>query len=305
MIVMLVALVAAIFPLAGCTFFHGPIIRDSGPLPKIGLVLGGGAARGFAHVGVIRVLEQEKIPIDLIVGTSVGSLIGALYADKASSFDLELIAFKLQKEDLFDFSVLASTTGPVKGDRLEQFVKEKVARNQIEDLPIPYAAVATNLNTGEQVVLNRGSVARAVRASSSIPGIFTPVQHQNLTLVDGGVVNNVPVDVARAMGADLIIAVNIGNDLVNYNTGNIFDITLQAVDIMEKEISSFKMRDADVLIQPIVGFVKSMDFSKKESLMRTGMKAGRDAIPEIQKKIAEWQALHGVGPAKSARSDAP
>src|SRR6185436_3220536 len=184
----------------------------------------------------------------------------------------------------------------VKGDRLEQFVKEKLARKQIEELPIPYAAVATNLNTGEQVVLNRGSIAKAVRASSSIPGIFTPVQYQNLTLVDGGVVNNVPVDVARAMGADIIIAVNIGNDLVNYNTTNILDITLQAVDIMEKEISSSKMRDADVLIEPIVGFVKSLDFSKKETLMRTGMKAGKDAIPEIQKKIAEWQFLHANPP---------
>src|SRR5262249_15037235 len=152
-----------------------------------------------------------------------------------------------EKEDLFDFSVLASTTGPVKGDRLEEFVKEKVARTKIEELPIPYAAVATNLNTGEQVVLNRGSIAKAVRASSSIPGVFTPVQYENLTLVDGGVVNNVPVDVARRMGADIVIAVNIGNDLVNYNTMNILDITLQAVDIMEKEISTFKMKDADIL----------------------------------------------------------
>lgn len=293
-----IAVVQLALALAGCVMFQRPALDSSAHRPKIGLVLGGGAARGFAHVGVIRALEQEKIPIDLIVGTSVGSLIGALYADKPSSFDLEIIAFKLEKEDLFDFSVLASGTGPVKGDRLEEFVKEKVAREKIEDLPVPFAAVATNLNTGEQVVLNSGSIARAVRASSSIPGVFTPVRYRDLTLVDGGVVNNVPVDVARAMGADLVIAVNIGNDLSNYNTANIIDITLQAVNIMEKEISTFKTRDADILIEPIVGFVKTMDFSKKESLMRTGMKAGKNAVPEIQKKIAEWQALH----ANSAKS---
>jgi NTE family protein len=294
LIASVIAVVHLSLALNGCATFHRPAIDSSAPRPKIGLVLGGGAARGFAHVGVIRALEQEKIPIDLIVGTSVGSLIGALYADKPSSFDLELIAFKLEKEDLFDFSVFNSATGPVIGDRLEQFVKEKLARDKIEDLRIPFAAVATNLNTGEQVVLNRGSIAKAVRASSSIPGIFTPVQYLNMNLVDGGVVDNVPVDVARAMGADLVIAVNIGNDLVNYNITNIIDITLQAVNIMEKEISTFKMRSADVVIEPIVGFVKSMDFSKKESLMRTGIKAGQDAAPEIHKKIAEWQALHST-----------
>jgi len=265
-------------------------------MPKVALVLGGGAARGFAHVGVIRVLEQEKIPIHLIVGTSVGSLIGALYADKGNSFDLEVIAFKLEKEDLFDFSVLASTIGPVKGDRLEQFVKEKVSREKIEDLPVPFAAVATNLNTGQPVVLTRGSIAKAVRASSSIPGVFTPVQYFDMTLVDGGVVDNVPVDVARTMGADLVIAVNIGKDVVNKNTANIIDITLQAVNIMANEISAIKMRDADILIEPDVGSVKMMDFSMKESLMRAGIEAAQNAIPEIQEKIRDWQARRQPAP---------
>jgi len=283
--------------IAGCTIFRHSALEDTSlPMPKVALVLGGGAARGFAHVGVIRVLEQEKIPIDLIVGTSVGSLIGALYADKGNSFDLELIAFKLQKEDIFDFSVFASTTGPVKGDRLEQFVKEKLSREKIEDLPIPFAAVSTNLNTGEGVVLTRGSIAKAVRASSSIPGVFTPVQYFGMTLVDGGVVDNVPVDVARSMGADLVIAVNIGKDVVNNNTPNIIDITLQAVNIMSNEISEFKMKGADVLIEPNVGSVTMMDFSMKESLMRAGIDAAHKAVPEIQDKIYEWQTRHTMVP---------
>jgi NTE family protein len=291
------AMACLLLALAGCAIFRHPAPENTSlPMPKIALVLGGGAARGFAHVGVIRVLEQEKIPIDLIVGTSVGSLIGALYADKGNSFDLELLAFKLQKEDLFDFSVFASTTGPVKGDRLEQFVKERVGRKKIEDLPVPFAAVATNLNTGKQVVLTRGSIAKAVRASSSIPGVFTPVQYFDMTLVDGGVVDNVPVDVAKSMGADLVIAVNIGKDVVNNNTPNIIDITLQAVNIMANEISEFKMKGADVLIEPDVGSVTMMDFSMKESLMRAGIEAAKNAVPEIQDKIYEWQARHPIAP---------
>ncbi len=281
--------------LTGCLGHQGQVMAPGGPEPKIALVLGGGAARGFAHVGVIRVLEQEKIPIDLIVGTSVGSLIGAIYADRQSSFDLELIAFKIQKDDIFDFSVFASNTGPVKGERLEKFVQEKVTHVNIEDLPIPYAAVATNLYTGRQVILDQGPVARAVRASSSIPGVFTPATHRNQTLVDGGVINNVPVDVAREKGADLVIAVNIGKNVVNWNATNIVEITLQAVNIMANEISGFKMRDADVLIEPNVGTVGMMDFTQKEYCIRAGIDAAKGALPEIEKKIREWKSQRTPG----------
>jgi len=258
------------------------------PIPKIALVLGGGAARGFAHVGVIRVLEQEKIPIDLVVGTSVGSLIGSIYADTRSSFDLEVIAFKLEKDDLFDFSVFSSTTGPVKGERLEKFVQSKVRKQNIEDLSLPFVAVATNLVTGERVILDRGSVARAVRASSSIPGVFTPVFYQNMTLVDGGVVDNVPVDVARLKGADIVIAVNIGKNVVNKEVSNIVDITLQSVNVMSYEISKFKAQGADILIEPNVGDVNMMDFDRKEYCMRAGIEATQKLIPDLRRKIELW-----------------
>ncbi|MFI5303994.1 MAG: patatin-like phospholipase family protein [Nitrospiria bacterium] len=258
------------------------------PIPKIALVLGGGAARGFAHVGVIRVLEQEKIPIDLVVGTSVGSLIGSIYADTRSSFDLEVIAFKLEKDDLFDFSVFSSTTGPVKGERLEKFVQSKVRKQNIEELSLPFVAVATNLVTGERVILDRGSVARAVRASSSIPGVFTPVFYQDMTLVDGGVVDNVPVDVARLKGADIVIAVNIGKNVVNKEVSNIVDITLQSVNVMSYEISKFKAQGADILIEPNVGDVNMMDFDRKEYCMRAGIEATQKIIPDLRRKIELW-----------------
>jgi len=149
-------------------------------------VLGGGAARGFAHVGVIRALEQEKVPIDLVVGTSVGSLIGAIYAADLDSFDLEWTAFKLEKDDLFDYGVITAVMGmgAAKGDKLEEFVRSHVKVQNIEDLKLPFAAVATDLNWGTKVVLDRGPLARAVRASSSIPGVFQPVQHMGKILVD-------------------------------------------------------------------------------------------------------------------------
>jgi NTE family protein len=265
-----------------------PVAPGPPPVPRIALVLGGGAARGFAHVGVIRVLEQEKIPIDMVVGTSVGSLIGSIYADTRSSFDLEVIAFKLEKDDIFDFSVFSSTTGPVKGERLEKFVQSRVKKANIEELLLPFAAVATNLVTGERVILDQGPVGRAVRASSSIPGVFTPVLYQNMMLVDGGVVDNVPVDVARAKGADLVIAVNIGKNVVDKNVNNILDITLQAINIMSYEISKFKVQGADILIEPNVGEVGMMDFTQKEVCMRAGIEATQRAIPELRKKIEAW-----------------
>ncbi|MBI1824280.1 MAG: patatin-like phospholipase family protein [Nitrospirae bacterium] len=285
--------------LSGCVTAKKPALIQPelpSPVPKIALVLGGGAARGFAHVGVIRALEQEKIPIDMIVGTSVGSLIGSIYADTRSSFELEVIAFKLEKDDLFDFSVFSSTTGPVKGERLEKFVQNKVKKQNIEDLSIPFTAVATNLATGERIMLDRGSVGRAVRASSSIPGVFTPVIYQNMTLVDGGVVDNVAVDVARAKGADIVIAVNIGKNVINKDVTNILDITLQAVNIMSYEISKFKVLGADILIEPGVGEVGMMDFSRKEFCMRAGIDATEKMIPELRKKIEEWVVQQKTDP---------
>lgn len=285
------------YGLTGCVTSPTSVPAGASPVPKIALVLGGGAAKGFAHIGVIRTLEQEKIPIDMVVGTSVGSLIGAIYADTRSSFELEAIAFKLEKDDIFDFSVFSSTWGPVKGDQLEKFVRAKIKKVNIEDLKIPFAAVATNLYTGERVVLDKGPVAFAVRASSSIPGVFTPAQSPGGLLVDGGVVDNVPVDVAREKGADLVIAVNIGKPSVNKNISNILDVTLQSVNIMFNEISKFKIQGADIVIEPDVSNLGMMDFSSKEASMRAGIEATRKMIPDIKSKIEAWAARKAKAPA--------
>ncbi len=275
---------------ASCASTQGPPGVEM-PRPKIALVLGGGAARGFAHVGVIRVLEQEKIPIDMVVGTSVGSLIGAIYACDINSFDLEWTAFALEKDDVFDYALLSAITsmGPVKGDKLEAFVKSKVPVANIEQLKLPFAAVATDLNRGTRVVLDHGPVARAVRASSAIPGVFNPVEHQGRLLVDGGVVDNIPIAVAREKGADVVIAVDIGENVTNFNITNLVDVMLQAVTIIMHENANQKKKDADVLITPAVGDVAMLDFTQKKRCMQAGIEAAQRAVPEIRQKIKEWE----------------
>jgi NTE family protein len=258
--------------------------------PRIALALGGGAARGFAHVGVIRALEQEKIPIDMIVGTSVGSLIGAIYAHDLNSFELEWTAFTLEKDDLFDFAVLSAFTGMgvVKGERLEAFVRAKVPVENIEELKLPFAAVATDLNRGTTVILDSGSVAKAVRASSSIPGIFNPLSYQDKLLVDGGLVENIPIQAARDKGADVVIAVDISENVTNFNISNLVEVVLQSVNIMFSENVGYKKKHADILITPAVADITMFDFTRKKQCMQAGIEAAQKAVPQIKQLIEQW-----------------
>jgi NTE family protein len=261
------------------------------PKPKIALVLGGGAARGFAHVGVIRALEQEKIPVDMVVGTSVGGLIGAIYAADVNSFDLEWTAFQLEKDDIFDFGVMNAVTGMgfAKGDKLEAWVKTHIKTANIENMKIPFAAVATDLNWGHKVVLDKGPLARAIRASAAIPGIFQPVQHQGKILVDGGVVDNIPISVAKAKGADIVIAVDISANIGNTNITNLVGVTLQATNIMFALNVEHAKKDADVLITPAgIGDVGMLDFTQKKRCMQAGIEATQKAMPDIRKVIDAW-----------------
>ncbi len=261
------------------------------PEPKVALVLGGGAARGFAHIGVIRVLEQEKIPVDLVVGTSVGSLIGALYASQRSSFELEWSAFQLKQEDLFDFRVFGAVLGMglARGELLEAFVKAKVKQERIEELMIPFAAVATDLNWGGRIVIDKGSVAKAVHASCAIPGVFEPVMHEGKLLVDGAVVDAIPIEVARAKGADVVVAVDVSEDLGNVNIKNMLDVMLQSTNIMAAVNVASRKAGADVIVQPKVGKVGMLDFGQKKVCMDAGIEAARAAVPRIRAAIAAWK----------------
>jgi len=281
-----------------------PVVQAPPPKPKIALVLGGGAARGFAHVGVIRALEQEKIPIDMVVGTSVGGLIGAIYAADVNSFDLEWTAFQLEKDDLFDFGIMNAVVGMglAKGDKLEEWVKGHIKTANIENMKIPFAAVATDLNWGYKVVLDKGSVARAIRASAAIPGVFQPVQHQGKLLVDGGVTDNIPISVAKAKGADIVIAVDISASIGNTNITNLMDVTLQATSIMFALNVEHSKKDADVLITPAgIGDIGMLDFTQKKRCMQSGIEATKKAMPDIRKAIDAWVAAH-TQPAAAAPS---
>ncbi|HVN24605.1 MAG TPA: patatin-like phospholipase family protein [Syntrophorhabdales bacterium] len=257
--------------------------------PKVALVLGGGSAKGFAHVGVIRVLEQEKIPVNMIVGTSVGSLIGSIYASNPDGFQLEWLAFKIEKSDILDFSIVYSKMGPVQGAKLESFVERNVAAKRIEDTKIPFFPVATDLNTGETVTLEKGSMARAVHASCAIPGIFAPVTFDKRMLVDGGVTDNVACDIARKKGADIIIGVSLQKDVKNYQIDSAIDVIAQSINIMAREASRSKLECADVIIEPDLHGVPLFDFSQKKLMMEEGIKATGKAVPKIQSLLAKYR----------------
>ncbi len=255
--------------------------------PRVGLALGGGAARGFAEIGVLRVLEQEKIPVDLVAGTSVGSLIGALYADSGRVLDAEFLAVEVQEEDLFDYQALALFSGGlVKGERLEAFLSAHLRHRTLETLPVPFYPVAVDIRTGRAVVFERGSVAQAVHASCAIPGVFVPVQFGGATYVDGGVLDPVPADVARQKGAEVVIGVAIPAGLPAGTPRNPVEVAFHSAMIMYQEIGRLRAAEADVVIQPDVKGVAFDDFSQKKRLIEAGEAAARAALPAIREAIA-------------------
>ncbi|MGH7767331.1 MAG: patatin-like phospholipase family protein [Candidatus Binatia bacterium] len=253
--------------------------------PKVALVLGGGAARCFAHVGVIRALEKSKIQIDIVVGANTGSLIGAIYADKKSLAELERIALSLEERDVFDYNFINPTQGFARGARLEDFLSKRLVAREIDQLKLPFAAVATDIQNGEVVAFQSGSIARAVHASSAIPGIFTPVSYQGKMLVDGGVLNNVPVDVARKMGADVVIAVDLGAGPKAAQVGNVFENLVQSFYLAARPNTEAKLKQADVVILPKTTETGLLDFSRKKELVTLGVEAVEQAMPEIRKKL--------------------
>lgn len=274
--------------LGGCATAPSTVPPPPVPAPsRVALALGGGGARGFAEIGVLRVLEQEKIPIHLVVGTSVGSLIGALYADSGRVLDAEFHALAVQEEDFFDVRALAIFSGGlVKGERLRKFVATHVKAASIEDMAVPFAAVATHLRTGAAVVFDRGPVAEAVHASCAIPGVFVPVRVGEVTLVDGGVVEPVPAVVARRLGATTVIAVAIPAAVPAATPRSPLGVAYHAVALMAAEIGRCTAREADVVIEPQVGDVDYNDFSQKKRLIEAGEDAVRAALPAIRAALA-------------------
>jgi NTE family protein len=251
--------------------------------PKIALVLGGGAVRGFAHIGVLKTLQAQGIKPDIIIGTSAGSVAGALYAAGNSGFDLQRIAFDLDKATVADVSLFGK--GLLKGDALQNFINKTVGGKNIEDLKIPFACVATRLDTGEAVLFQRGNIALAVRASSAVPGVFQPAIINGVEYVDGGLVSPVPVRFAKQMGADFIIAVDVSSPPTTSASTSTADIVMRSFDIMGKSIRELELPQADVLIRPDLSGISSSELEGKHLAILEGEKAALAAIPLIKEKL--------------------
>lgn len=254
--------------------------------PKIGLALGGGAARGFAHVGVIKALESQGIKVDIVTGTSAGSMVGALYAAGHGSYALQKIALRIDEATVSDWGL--PNRGVIKGEQLQNFINQSVQNRPIEKLKKILGVVATNLKTGEQVVFRQGNTGMAVRASSSVPGVFQPVRISGKEYVDGGLTSPVPVNAAKGLGADIVIAVDISSKPKHGKVKDSIDVLLQTFSIMGQSIGNFELARADVVIRPNTGAVDGTDFSNKHLAILEGEKAGFAAIPLIREKIREF-----------------
>ncbi len=251
------------------------------PLPaKVAIVLGAGVSRGFAHVGVLKVLEAQKVPIHLIVGTSAGSVVGSIYASGIDAFHLQKMALAVQKDDVVDLTI--PDNGFVRGEKLENFVNKAVQNCPLEQLRIPFLAVATNVQTGEEIVFATGNTGKAVRASCSIPGVFQPVRIGDKAYVDGGVVSPVAVDAAKKTGADVVIAVDISAGVARTLPQGILETILQSIDIMYAKIAAVQIKNADVVIRPRVSHINSSDFDRRHEAILEGEKAAAEAMPQIQ-----------------------
>ncbi|NTU42782.1 MAG: patatin-like phospholipase family protein [Nitrospirales bacterium] len=250
---------------------------------KVAVVLGAGASRGFAHIGVLKVLESNGIPVHLIVGTSAGSFVGSLYAYGFNAYQLQKIALSIEQGDIADITI--PDNGFVKGDALEGYVNRMVKNTPLEKLRIPFYAVATNVQTGQEMVFGRGNTGTAVRASCSIPGVFRPKQIEGAMYVDGGVVSPVAVDTARRMGADIVIAVDISADLDTRQPEGTVETILQSVNIMYSKIAQSQLQKADVVIRPKVGHIGSSELEKRHEAIMEGEKAAMEALPRIRAMV--------------------
>jgi NTE family protein len=263
-----------------------PTVQPPPKPAKIALVLGAGSSKGFAHIGVLKILESNKIPIHLIVGTSVGSVVGSLYAYGYDAFSLQKLSFSIQKEDIAD-PLIVPNNGFIKGERLEEFVNKRVKNTPMEKLKIPFFAVATDLEKGQEIVFAKGNTGTAVRASCSIPGIFRSVKISDKTYVDGGVVSPVAVEAAKRLGADVVIAVDISSAVDRTQPEGTIDTILQSINIMYSKLSSIQLAHADVVIKPKVSHIGSADFSKRHEAILEGEKATIEVLPQLMQIITQ------------------
>jgi NTE family protein len=263
-----------------------PAIEPRVPrVPRIGLALGGGAARGFAHIGVIQVLEESGIKPDLVTGTSAGSLVASLYAAGRSGTELASLALSMDESVLTDWVFPAR--GVIRGEALARYVREQTAGAGIEQMRLPLGIVATDLDSGLPVLFRRGDAGQAVRASSAVPAVFLPVRIGAREYVDGGLVAPVPVRFARDMGAELVIAVDVSTPPDGASTRDTMRLLLQTFAIMGKRINHFELAQADVVLRPQLAGVSSTDFAARRRAIEAGREAALAALPALRVRIVE------------------
>ncbi len=256
---------------------------------RIGLALGGGAARGFAHIGVIKALEAQGIHPEIVTGTSAGSVVAALYATGMNGFELNKLALTMDEAAIADWALPFGTKfgGWLKGEALQNYVNRLVKNRPIESMKLPLGIVATNLKTGERILFRRGNTGQAVRASSSVPGVFQPVSIGGQDYVDGGLVEPVPVDSAREMGADFIIAVNISADPSSQKNNGQSGVLLQTTAIMGNSINKMSLARADVVIRPDLPDMGGSDFASRNRAILAGEQATAAVLATLKDKLAQ------------------
>lgn len=265
-------------------------VSHTAPKPKatVALALGGGASKGFAHIGIIKVLKENNIPIKIVTGTSAGSIVGSMYASGMSPDRLELEAEILGKTDLVDLTL--STSGFIKGEKLQNYINHKVGNRPMQQFPIKFAAVATDFESGKPVVFNVGNAGQAVRASASIPNVFQPVVIGSRKYVDGGLSQPVPVSAAKKLGANFIIAVDISARPAKNVSQGMFSYLDQTINVMSQTALRQELGQANVVIKPQVLELGSIGgFDQKQRAIQLGEQAARAALPEIKRKLAAYQ----------------
>jgi NTE family protein len=270
-----------------------PVVEPARRAPRLGLALGGGAARGFAHVGVIQVLEQNGIRPDLVVGTSAGSLVAALYASGKNGAELERAALAMEEASLTDWTLPLNGRGMLRGEALARYVRQAVDGKLIEQMVLPLGILATDLASGNGSLFRRGDTGEAVRASSAVPGVFTPVGIAGREYVDGGLVAPVPVSQARAMGAEVVLAVDISSDPQGNDASGLLQVMLQTTAIMGQSINRHELRGADVVLRPALSGVGSADFSARQRSIAAGRAAMLAALPRLKAELAKLRLVGG------------
>lgn len=273
------------------------------PPVKVGLALGGGAAKGFAHIGVIKMLEANGIHPVVVAGTSAGSVVGALYASGMDAYALQQKAVALDEASIRDVSLFSG--GVVKGQKLEDYVNAQVGGRKFEQLKKPFAAVATRLEDGQRTVFVRGNVGQAVRASSSIPGVFEAVSISKYHYVDGGVTSPVPVDAARDLGAEFVIAVDISSKANGVtDSASLLGNVNQSITIMGQKLGALELARADMVIRPRVNDIGAADFAQKNRAILEGERAAQAMLPQIKAKLAQLQAQRQAQAQQAANTKA-